>query len=178
MVPRLRIGRRKDRAASSLVLLGLGAAVGVAVGALLADRVRRSAGGRGRAAQDPWLHVAHGAYDDGEDEAPPPPRRRPARTPADDGPVAQRAPSIERRVLEAFRNDPVLAERAIDIGEDAPGVIALAGWVRDDAEIRHAATIAGGVPGVARVESTLAVRTARRPWTLRGSAPDGASRAS
>jgi hypothetical protein len=172
-VPRLRIRRRRERAASSsLVLLGVGAAIGVALGAALADRVRGAR--RARGAQDPWLHVAHGAYDEEEELAPVPPRssRRRGREAASVPQASDRAPSVERRVLEAFRNDPVLAERAIDIGEDAPGVIALTGWVRDDEEIRHARTIAGGVPGVARVEAALAVRPPRRPWTLRGSAPD------
>jgi hypothetical protein len=165
-MPRLRIGRRADRATSSLVFLGLGAAVGIALGATLADRIRRAA--RRRGPSDPFLHAAHGAYDDSDDPTPPPRREAPPSARA-------RVPSIERRVLEAFRNDPVLAERAIDIGEDQPGVIALTGWVREEREIKHAATIAGGIPGVERVESELAVRPPRRPWTLRGSEPLGTS---
>jgi hypothetical protein len=166
-MPRLRIGRRSDRATSSLVLLGIGAAVGIALGATLADRIRR--GTRRRGPSDPFLHAAHGAYDE-QDDLPAPPKRS-ARAAAVGRQEPMRAPSIERRVLEVFRNDPVLAERAIDIGEDQPGVITLTGWVRAEDEIGHATTLAGGVPGVERVESGLAVRTPRRPWTLRGSAP-------
>src|SRR5471032_1315560 len=36
---------------------------------------------------------------------------------------------LEERVLEAFRNDPILAERAVDIGSIGEGMIELAGWV-------------------------------------------------
>lgn len=169
-MPRLRIGRRSDRATSSIVLLGIGAAVGIALGATLADRIRR--GTRRRGPSDPFLHAAHGAYDEADD-LPAPPRRSARATAGREG--ATRPPSIERRVLEVFRNDPVLAERAIDIGEDQPGVITLTGWVREEDEIGHATTLAGGVPGVARVESGLAVRAPRRPWTLRGSAPNSTS---
>jgi hypothetical protein len=165
-MPRLRIGRRSDRATSSIVLLGIGAAVGIALGATLADRIRR--GARTRGPSDPFLHAAHGAYDE-SDDLPAPPKRTARTSQPDERPT--RAPSIERRVLEVFRNDPVLAERAIDIGEDQPGVITLTGWVRDEDEIGHATTLAGGVPGVDRVDSGLAVRAPRQPWTLRGSAP-------
>src|SRR5690349_2081077 len=57
-------------------------------------------------------------------------------------------PLIEERVLEAFNNDPILAERAIDIGAVGSSVIELAGWVDNDEEAEHAMTIARGVPGV------------------------------
>src|SRR6476620_10315196 len=35
---------------------------------------------------------------------------------------------LEERVLEAFRNDPTLSERAIDIGAIGDGIIELTGW--------------------------------------------------
>lgn len=66
-------------------------------------------------------------------------------------------PLIEERVLEAFNNDPILAERAIDIGALGPGVIELAGWVDDDQEAEHAVTVARGVPGVETVVNRLLV---------------------
>jgi hypothetical protein len=167
-VPRFRLPRSRSRSrdTSPLLLLGVGAIVGVAVGALLGDRVAAAIrSGRRRPPVDPWAHVAHGTFDDeeigdqGDDEAPP---TAPPRVPT---------PSVERRVLEAFRHDPVLAERAIDIDESPAGVIRLTGWVRAEREIGHARTIAGGVPGVRRVETDLAVRAPRRPWTVRGTAP-------
>ena len=57
-------------------------------------------------------------------------------------------PLLEERVLEAFNNDPILAERAIDIGSIGRGVVELAGWVDSDSEAEHAMTVARGVPGV------------------------------
>jgi len=71
----------------------------------------------------------------------------------DDGGV----PLLEERVLEAFNNDPILAERAIDIGSMGEGIIELAGWVDDDDEAEHAMTIARGVPGVETVVNRLMV---------------------
>jgi len=65
--------------------------------------------------------------------------------------------TLEERVLEAFRNDPVLAERAVDIGSIGDGTIELAGWVEDDNEAKHAVTIARGVPGVDTVVNRIAI---------------------
>ncbi len=67
--------------------------------------------------------------------------------------------TLEARVLEAFHHDPVLRERAIDIGAIASGVIELTGWVHSDPEVEHAITIARGVPDVFHVVDQLAVRT-------------------
>lgn len=66
-------------------------------------------------------------------------------------------PLLEERVLEAFNNDPILAERAIDIGSMGSGTIELAGWVDSDDEAEHAMTIARGVPGVETVVNRLLV---------------------
>jgi len=66
---------------------------------------------------------------------------------------------LEERVLEAFRNDPILAERAVDIGSIGDGIIELAGWVDTDSEAEHAVTIARGVPGVETVVNRLAIGT-------------------
>ena len=60
-------------------------------------------------------------------------------------------------MLEAFRNDPILAERAVDIGSIGEGVIELAGWVEDEGEAKHAVTIARGVPGVDTVVNRIAI---------------------
>jgi hypothetical protein len=66
-------------------------------------------------------------------------------------------PLLEERVLEAFNNDPILAERAIDIGAMGPGIIELAGWVDADDEAEHAMTLARGVPGVETVVNRLMI---------------------
>jgi hypothetical protein len=65
---------------------------------------------------------------------------------------------LEERVLEAFRNDPILSERAIDIGAMGRGIIELTGWVHADEESTHAITVTRGVPGVETVVNRLVVR--------------------
>ncbi|MEP6730004.1 MAG: BON domain-containing protein [bacterium] len=67
------------------------------------------------------------------------------------------ASGLEEHVLEAFRNDPILSERAIDIGGIGEATIELAGWVKSDDEAEHAVTIARGVPGVSTVLNRIAV---------------------
>lgn len=64
---------------------------------------------------------------------------------------------LEDRVLEAYRNDPILAERAVDIGSIGDGIIELAGWVDTEHEAEHAVTLARGVPGVDTVVNRLAI---------------------
>jgi osmotically-inducible protein OsmY len=64
---------------------------------------------------------------------------------------------LEEQVLEAFQDDPVLSERAIDIGAIADGVIELSGWVDTEEEAHHAATVARNVPGVESVVNRLSV---------------------
>jgi hypothetical protein len=65
--------------------------------------------------------------------------------------------SLEERVLEAFRNDPILSERAIDIGSIGDGIIELAGWVESEEEAEHAVTIARGVPDVDTVVNRMSI---------------------
>jgi hypothetical protein len=64
---------------------------------------------------------------------------------------------LEERVLEAYRNDPILAERAVDIGSIGEGIIELAGVVETEQESEHAVTLARGVPGVDTVVNRLAI---------------------
>jgi len=63
--------------------------------------------------------------------------------------------TLEERVLEAFRNDPILSTRAVDIGSLRTGVIELAGVVDTSHEAQHAVTIARGVPGVTTVVNRI-----------------------
>ena len=65
---------------------------------------------------------------------------------------------LEERVLEAFRNDPTLSERAVDIGAVGQAVIELTGWVHSEDEAHHAVTLTRGVPGVDTVVNRLEVR--------------------
>ncbi len=76
-------------------------------------------------------------------------------------PAPRAAPSeseLEARVLEVFRNDPLLRGQAIDIGAIGNGIIELTGWVKSAAEVRYASTLAGGVLDVHEVMDSLAVR--------------------
>lgn len=69
--------------------------------------------------------------------------------------------ALDARVLEAFSNDPVLAERGVEIEEAEEGHIILHGRVHNAREVAHAVTVARGVPGVAAVKQKLAVRDRR-----------------
>src|SRR6266480_2721193 len=66
---------------------------------------------------------------------------------------------LEERVLEAFRNDPTLSERAIDIGAVEDGIVELTGWVNSEEEAHQAVVVARGVPGVETVVNRLVIRT-------------------
>ena len=66
---------------------------------------------------------------------------------------------LEERVLEAFRNDPILSERAVDIGAVEERIIELTGWVNSDEESHQAVAVARGVPGVETVVNRLAIRS-------------------
>jgi hypothetical protein len=71
--------------------------------------------------------------------------------------VPPSADELELRVLEVFRNDPVLATRNIDIEADGLGRVELTGWVEDESEIAYAMTLVRGVPQVREVKNQLAV---------------------
>ena len=141
--------RQKQSATSGLIFLAAGAAAGVAAGVFLAQRLgglsgistrlRERFGGE---AEELTPRYADEGYDaDAEvDEI-------------DDSDEA-----LEERVLEAYRNDPVLSERAIDIGAIGEGIIELTGYVHADEETSLAVTLARGVPGVETVVNRLAVR--------------------
>lgn len=124
---------------------------GLAAGYLLATRTGGMSGLRRRwrelvADDDYRPEPAHGAHEPDDDDLW-----------DDDAPFAE----LEARVLEAFRHDPVLAHRAVDITATGPDAIELNGWVRREAEAEHAVTIARGTPGVETVESRVRVKAAR-----------------
>jgi len=67
-------------------------------------------------------------------------------------------PELEDRVLTAFTADPLLSERAIDIGAIGPRTIELTGMVYTDEEYEHATVVTRGVPGVETVVNRLSIR--------------------
>ena len=139
-------------AAGTVGTVLLGALAGFAVGMLvaqrvggfpgLADKLRRR--GKIEEADEtaaPAVADDFADYDDYEDDE-----------------IEESEPSgLEEHVLEAFRNDPILSERAIDIGGIGEATIELAGWVKTEDEAEHAVTIARGVPGVSTVVNRIAV---------------------
>jgi hypothetical protein len=147
--------RYRDEESSTTTVLAVvaGAIGGFALGMFVAQRVggleglksklRRAkgqpAGGLSTASQD------HEEYDDFDDIE------------EDDFEGDEADQGLEERVLEAYRNDPILAERAVDIGSIGEGIIELAGWVDTEVEAEHAVTIARGVPGVDTVVNRLAI---------------------
>jgi hypothetical protein len=119
----------------------LGAFAGFAVGMLVAQRVGGLSGltARLRRGADDFADYEDD-YEDDELEA-----------------SGAEGSELEERVLEAFRNDPILSERAVDIGGIGESTIELAGWVTTDEESEHAVTIARGVPGVGTVLNRIVV---------------------
>ncbi|MDQ6887665.1 MAG: BON domain-containing protein [Gemmatimonadota bacterium] len=64
---------------------------------------------------------------------------------------------LEEQVLAAYRQDPILSERAVDIGAIGDGIVELAGWVNTDEEAEHAVAVARAVEGVDTVVNRLSI---------------------
>jgi hypothetical protein len=133
--------RDDDSQSSGLLYLAAGAVLGLAAGLVVADRF----GGFSSITAKLRDRVSRRRELDDEDTD--------TEIDADDE-------ALEERVLEAFRNDPILAERAVDIGAIGDGIIELTGWVHEPDEATHAVTITRGVPGVETVVNRLDVRMA------------------
>ena len=133
----------------------LGAVAGFAVGMLVAQRVggfsgltnlaRRVRGGADQEAEAASGPVVADDFSDYEDDF------------EEDELMETEGSELEERVLEAFRNDPILSERAIDIGGIGEETIELAGWVTSEEEAELAVVLARGVPGVSTVVNRIAV---------------------
>jgi hypothetical protein len=151
----------EESASRSALYIAVGAAAGFAAGVLMAerfggfrgltDRIRDTFGGGPSGEEDEFDY--EGADADADFDAD-----------FDDDFETPRASldgeeELEERVLEAFKNDPVLSERAIDIGAVEERIIELTGWVNSDDEARQAVAVARGVPGVETVVNRLAVRS-------------------
>ncbi|MFN2635731.1 MAG: BON domain-containing protein [Gemmatimonadaceae bacterium] len=140
--------------------IAIGAAAGFAAGVLMAerfggfkgltDRLRDKFGGGGGSEEDEFDYegLDDDEFDPDFDEDLEP------STASMNG-----AEELEERVLEAFRNDPTLSERAVDIGAVEAGIIELTGWVNSEEESHQAVAVARGVPGVDTVVNRLAVRS-------------------
>lgn len=140
----------RESSATGIVTLALGALAGFAVGVVVAQRFGgfsgiskrlrdRLEGGGGDEGEE-----AHGLEEYEQDEL-------------DDAEDDDVDSVLEERVLEAFRNDPILSERAVDIGSVGEGIIELSGWVHNEQEAQHAVTIARGTPGVETVVNRITI---------------------
>jgi len=153
-MPYLRFEDDESSMTGTVTSVLLGAVAGFAVGMLVAQRVggfsgladkvrRRTRSGEDEAeASGPAVADDFSEYDEEYDEL------------EDEGVPNE---GLEERVLEAFRNDPILSERAIDIGGIGEETIELAGWVNNEEEAEHAVVLARGVPGVGTVVNRIAV---------------------
>jgi hypothetical protein len=151
-MPYLRFEDDESSITGTVTSVLLGAVAGFAVGMLvaqrfgglsgLADRVRRRTDEDEAEASSPAVADDYSEYDEEYDEL------------EDEGVPNE---GLEERVLEAFRNDPILCERAIDIGGIGEETIELAGWVNNEEEAEHAVVLARGVPGVETVVNRIAV---------------------
>lgn len=141
--------RDEDRLAPSVVSLAIGALAGFVAGALLAQRVGGVEGmsERLRRRRDRFAAAVRRRFEEEEEQFDDELEEEDEEAQAE----------LEERVLEAFRNDPILSERAIDIGAVGEGVIELTGWVRTDDEADHAMTVAHGTPGVDTVVNRILV---------------------
>lgn len=133
----------------------IGAAAGIAVGLVLAQRFGGAGGIAARFAGHPEDDAAPGVelgsdadWDDADDAID---------GDLDDDDVDDVDDALGERVLEVFTNDPLLAERAIDIEVQPGATVELTGWVDAEREVEYAATLAGGVPGVRHVITQLGV---------------------
>jgi len=133
--------RDDDTTSSGLLFLAAGAVLGLAAGLVVADRFG------GFSSLTAKLRDRVGRLRETDDDE-------------YDSEIDEEDEALEERVLEAFRNDPTLSERAIDIGAIGDGIIELTGWVHEPDEATHAVTITRGVPGVETVVNRLDVRMA------------------
>jgi hypothetical protein len=151
---------RDQEPAGGALFVAVGALAGLAAGVLLAQRYGGLSGLTERVSQrvrragppDADGDLLAGFRDHGHD-AP-----EWDEEPLEDDDESYEGEMLEERILEAFRNDPVLSERAIDIGALGRGIIELTGWVHADDEAHHAVTVTRGVPGVETVVNRLVVR--------------------
>ena len=162
----IRYREEEESGSNSGVFLIIGALAGLAAGVLVAERfggfrgiterIRESFGGAGGdLLGDADLDADEDEFDDDDDDY---------EDDVDEYSASYVAPikgsdELEERVLEAYRNDPILSERAIDIGAIQEGIIELTGWVNADDEAKQAVVVARGVPGVETVVNRLAVRS-------------------
>jgi hypothetical protein len=171
----------EDAGSSNLLFLAAGALAGVAAGVYFAQRFGGVAGLTSRIRErfsgadadpapvgddeeDTDTHHAHRHFaddpydDDADDDAEGDSDGADDDESADDEMFVSADEELEERVLETFVNDPILRQRAVDIGAIDDATIELTGHVFSPAESDHAVVIARGTPGVEAVINHLTIR--------------------
>ncbi|MEO7041669.1 MAG: BON domain-containing protein [Gemmatimonadaceae bacterium] len=151
-LPRLRDRDERPEISGGLLFLALGAAAGIAAGVVIAHKyggfsalaTKLQERMSGADAEEEFVADEYDYYDD-DDES-------------EDEDSLSPLEELEELVLDAYHNDPILSERAIDIGAIDEGIIELTGWVYAASEAELAVTIARGTPGVRTVLNRLTVR--------------------
>lgn len=158
--PYIYADEEEESSSRNALYIAIGAAAGFAAGVLMAerfggfkgltDRIKDRFGGGTGAEEDEFNYEG---LDEGEFDPD-----------LDDDLDTSKASlngteELEERVLEAFRNDPILSERAVDIGAVESGIIELTGTVNSEDEAHQAVVVARGVPGVDTVVNRLTIRT-------------------
>ena len=156
--PYIYVEEEEESASRNAIFVAIGAAAGFAAGVLMAerfggfkgltDRIKDTFGGGAEGEQEEFDYegLDEDEFDPDFDEELDTPKAS-----------LNGAEELEERVLEAFRNDPILSERAIDIGAVEDGIIELTGWVNSEDEAHQAVVVARGVPGVETVVNRLVV---------------------
>ena len=153
--------RYRDEGSSSGIIIGavVGALAGFAAGMYLSHnagtRKRAEIGDQADEEHHERLRGAHATADELDEDFEDAVEFEESTYADDDYEGEEYDITLEERVLEAFRNDPVLSTRAVDIGSLRTGVIELAGVVDTAQEAQHAVTIARGVPGVQTVVNRI-----------------------
>src|SRR5437868_5106010 len=150
----------QDSSSRTALLIAVGAAAGFAAGVLMAerfggfqgltDRIKDTFGGGAGGEEDEFDYegLDEDEFDPDFDEEVDTPRGS-----------LNGSEELEERVLEAFRNDPTLSERAIDIGAVEDRISELTGAVNSDEEAHQAVVVARGGPGVETVVNRLSVNS-------------------
>jgi len=156
--PYIYVQEEEESPSRNAIFVAIGAAAGFAAGVLMAerfggfkgltDRIKDTFGGGTEGEEESFDYegLDEDEFDPDFDEELDTPKAS-----------LNGAEELEERVLEAFRNDPTLSERAIDIGAVEDGIIELTGFVNSDDEAHQAVVVARGVPGVETVVNRLVV---------------------
>jgi hypothetical protein len=170
-----RLRYRDEESSASVFFLVAGAVAGAAAGVLLAQRYGGLAGISARV-RDGLSERFADRFPDGLSARLGRARRAPDEEHDDDFDTAYEGgyepvdepedDSLEGHVLTAFRNDPIMSERGVDIGMLSDGIIELTGTVHAEDEIAHALTLTRGVPGVTTVVNRITVRAAEDQYRM------------